>query len=196
MSTFEHIETLLRERANTRCELCGAVAGLRGRAVPPVDDIVPDRAILVCETCDVRMQPDAPLDEKHWFCLKDAAWSPVPAVQVTVVRLLGRLSTAAWAHELLAQVYLDADTQAWVDAGARSAAQGDDDLPTLDANGARLVDGDSVTLIQDLDVKGAGFTAKRGTLVKNIKLTGDKAHVEGKVNKIDIVLKTKFLKKA
>jgi protein PhnA len=59
-----------------------------------------------------------------------------------------------------------------------------------------LVDGDAVTLIKDLDVKGANFTAKRGTLVKGIRLTDDPALVEGRVNGIAIYLKTAFLKKA
>ena len=50
-------------------------------------------------------------------------------------------------------------------------------------------------LIKDLDVKGAGFTAKRGTLVKNIKLTENPEHIEGRVNGIGIVLVSKFMKK-
>lgn len=53
-----------------------------------------------------------------------------------------------------------------------------------------------MTLIRDLDVKGAGFTAKRGALVKHIRLTGDVTHIEGKVNKTAIFLKTLYLKKA
>jgi protein PhnA len=196
MTTLHDLEPTLRERAADRCELCGAVDNLRPYAVPPVDEMTSDKAILVCETCDGRLSPDAALDEVHWFCLKDAVWTPVPAVQVTAVRLLKRLGDVAWTQDLLSQLYLDDETQAWVEAGSSTTSSLDDDAPTLDANGARLVDGDAVTLIQDLDVKGAGFTAKRGTLVKGIKLTGDPAHVEGKVNKIDIVLKTKFLKKA
>lgn len=59
-----------------------------------------------------------------------------------------------------------------------------------------LRDGDSVTLIKDLEVKGGGFTAKRGTLVKGIRLTGNPKNIEGKVNKMQLVLKTEFLKKA
>jgi protein PhnA len=196
MDTTNDIEESLRERAGNRCELCGAVDALRSYAVEPVDEMTSDNAILVCETCDGRLSSESTLDETHWFCLKDAVWTPVPAVQVTAVRLLKRLGDVAWTQDLLAQVYLDEETQAWVDQSLPSAPIGDDDPPTLDANGARLVDGDSVTLIQDLDVKGAGFTAKRGTMVRGIKLTGDPAHVEGKVNKIDIVLKTRFLKKA
>ena len=67
--------------------------------------------------------------------------------------------------------------------------------PTLDSNGTELMEGDAVTLIKNLEVKGGGFTAKRGTAVKNIRLTDDSGLVEGKVNGMQIVLKTEFLKK-
>ncbi len=50
--------------------------------------------------------------------------------------------------------------------------------------------------IKDLDVKGAGFTAKRGTLVKDIRLADDPELIEGRVNKTVIYLRTEFLKKA
>ena len=66
-----------------------------------------------------------------------------------------------------------------------------------DANGTELNAGDNVTLIKDLKVKGTGATLKRGTMVKNIKLTDDDKEIEGKIDKMDIiVLKTEFLKKA
>jgi protein PhnA len=66
-----------------------------------------------------------------------------------------------------------------------------------DSNGAELKDGDSVTLIKDLKVKGTSTTLKRGTLIKNIRLTGDPAEVECRAEKIrDLVLRTEFLKKA
>lgn len=66
-----------------------------------------------------------------------------------------------------------------------------------DANGTELNAGDNVTLIKDLKVKGAGATLKRGTMVKNIKLTDDDKEIEGKIDKMGvIVLKTEFLKKA
>jgi protein PhnA len=68
-------------------------------------------------------------------------------------------------------------------------------IKTFDSNGIELKDGDSVQIIKDLDVKGAGFVAKRGTLVKNITLTSNPEHIEGKVNKTKLVLKTCFLKK-
>jgi protein PhnA len=69
--------------------------------------------------------------------------------------------------------------------------------PTKDSNGAILNDGDSVTLIKDLKVKGTSVTLKRGTLIKNIRLTGDPAEIECNAEKVKgLVLKTAFLKKA
>jgi protein PhnA len=66
-----------------------------------------------------------------------------------------------------------------------------------DCNGAILKEGDSVTLIKDLKVKGSSVTLKRGTRVKNIHLTDDPAEIECNVEKVKgLVLRTEFLKKA
>jgi protein PhnA len=66
-----------------------------------------------------------------------------------------------------------------------------------DSNGTELKDGDSVTLIKDLKVKGSSVVLKRGTLIRNIRLTGDPAEIECRAEKIkDLVLRTEFLKKA
>jgi protein PhnA len=66
-----------------------------------------------------------------------------------------------------------------------------------DSNGAELNDGDSVTLIKDLKVKGTSETIKRGTLVKNIRLNGNPGEVECNTKQVKgLVLKTEFLKKA
>jgi len=68
---------------------------------------------------------------------------------------------------------------------------------TRDSNGAILKDGDSVTLIKDLKVKGTSTTLKRGTLVKNIRLTDDVEEIECNAEQVKgLVLKTVFLKKA
>src|SRR5688572_22227661 len=68
---------------------------------------------------------------------------------------------------------------------------------TRDSNGTILSDGDSVTLIKDLKVKGTSETLKRGTLVKNIRLTGDTDEIECNTKQVKgLVLKTAFLKKA
>ncbi|WP_327434161.1 MULTISPECIES: alkylphosphonate utilization protein [unclassified Streptomyces] len=68
---------------------------------------------------------------------------------------------------------------------------------TKDSNGNLLADGDSVTVIKDLKVKGTSETLKRGTLVKNIRLTGKPDEIECNTKKVKgLVLKTTFLKKA
>jgi alkylphosphonate utilization operon protein PhnA len=70
-------------------------------------------------------------------------------------------------------------------------------MDVKDSNGAILKDGDSVTLIKDLKVKGTSVTLKRGTRVKSIRLTDDPDEVECSVDKVKgLVLRTEFLKKA
>ena len=69
------------------------------------------------------------------------------------------------------------------------------DLVPRDSNGAELLDGDAVTVIKDLKVKGSSMVIKRGTKVKSIRLTDDSEHVDCKIDGSSIVLKTCFLKK-
>jgi alkylphosphonate utilization operon protein PhnA len=70
-------------------------------------------------------------------------------------------------------------------------------MDTRDSNGTILADGDNVTLIKDLKVKGTSVTLKRGTLVKGIRLTGDPDEIECRVEKVKgLVLRTEFVKKA
>jgi protein PhnA len=70
-----------------------------------------------------------------------------------------------------------------------------DELIVKDSNGNILKDGDSVTLIKSLKVKGGGVTLKQGTLVKKIRLTDNDEEVDCKVDGMSIVLRTEFLKK-
>ena len=64
-----------------------------------------------------------------------------------------------------------------------------------DSNGAELMDGDAVTVIKDLKVKGSSMVIKRGTKVKSIRLTDNLEEVDCKIDGSSIVLKTCFLKK-
>jgi protein PhnA len=64
-----------------------------------------------------------------------------------------------------------------------------------DSNGAELFDGDAVTVIKDLKVKGSSMVIKRGTKVKSIRLTDNPEEVDCKIEGSSIVLKTCFLKK-
>ncbi|MCF8475018.1 MAG: alkylphosphonate utilization protein [Emcibacter sp.] len=78
-----------------------------------------------------------------------------------------------------------------------SVQGGDDQTHHKDSFGAVLQSGDTVTLIKDLNVKGANFTAKRGTAVRNISLVQDNpAHIEGRINGQQIVILTQFVKKS
>ena len=68
---------------------------------------------------------------------------------------------------------------------------------TKDSNGNILADGDNVTLIKDLKVKGTSVTLKRGTLARHIRLTDDPDLIECNVEKVKgLVLRTEFVKKA
>ena len=69
-------------------------------------------------------------------------------------------------------------------------------MEVKDSNGNLLAEGDSVTVIKDLKVRGSSAVIKRGTKVKNIRLTDDPEEVEGKLEGSVMVLKACFLKKA
>ncbi len=68
-------------------------------------------------------------------------------------------------------------------------------MEAKDSNGSILNDGDTVTLIKDLKVKGSSLVLKRGTTVKKIKLTDDANEIDCRINGSSIVLRTEFLKK-
>lgn len=68
-------------------------------------------------------------------------------------------------------------------------------MEVKDCNGNTLSNGDSVIVVKTLDVKGSPLVIKKGTKVKNIRLTDDADEVDCKVNGTRVVLKTMFLKK-
>jgi protein PhnA len=81
-------------------------------------------------------------------------------------------------------------------AGDAVAAADDDAVVVRDSVGNVLADGDQVTLIKDLTVKGAGQTLKRGTLIKSIRLTGDAQEIDCKFDGIKgLVLRAEFVRK-
>jgi len=187
-------EQTLMQRSQSACELCSAETNLHIYEVPPSSDASAEQSVLVCQTClDQINKPDT-MDTNHWRCLNDAMWKPIDAIQVVSWRLLKRLDSEDWAQNCLDMLYLEEDIQQW----AQALETDDDDLGGAhkDSNGATLLAGDNVTLIKDLDVKGANFTAKRGTMVKGISLTDNPEQIEGRVNGTRIVLLTKFLKKS
>lgn len=85
----------------------------------------------------------------------------------------------------------------WVPrSGLAVAPAADEGVVVRDAVGNLLADGDQVTLVKDLTVKGAGQTLKRGTLIKSIRLTGDSQEIDCKYDGIKgLVLRAEFVRK-
>ena len=188
------IESILRERSDSRCELCTSEQDLSVFPVAPGDGS-PEQSVLVCSICRQQLENPAAVDPNHWRCLNDSMWSQVPAVQVVAWRMLNQLSAEGWPQELLDMMYLEEDTLTWAKQGMSDPA--DDSVVHQDCHGAVLAAGDTVTLIKDLDVKGANFTAKRGTAVRGISLVADNAEqIEGRVNGQRIVILTQYVKKS
>jgi len=195
--TIMTIKQSLLERSGSKCELCSSEENLDSYEILPNNsantDVSIDQCILICGICQGQIENPDTIDPNHWHCLNDSMWTPVPAVQVMAWRILNRIKTEGWPQDLLDMLYLEEDVQTWAEADSSTEVADD---PTFDSNGVALTAGDSVTLIKDLVVKGANFTAKRGTVVKNISLTSNPKHIEGKVNGTRIVLVSAFLKKA
>ena len=189
-------EKALHARSKSKCELCGSTENLDAYEVPPRTGGNIDECALLCETCRDQIENPGKVDVHHWRCLNDSMWNQEPAVQVVAWRMLTRLKAEGWPQDLLDMLFLDDDTLAW----AQATGEGDSDeaaVRHIDSNGVVLASGDTVTLIKDLNVKGAGFTAKRGTAVRGISLVADNPeHIEGRVNGQQIVILTKFVKKS
>ena len=96
----------------------------------------------------------------------------------------------------------DEESGEWMPASEQAAKRTADDvagnsaIEVRDAVGNLLADGDAVTLIKDLEVKGAGQTLKRGTLIPSIRLTGDAQEIDCKYPGIKgLVLRAEFVRK-
>ncbi|MEP2715173.1 PhnA domain-containing protein [Pseudophaeobacter sp.] len=166
------------------CALCSAEEPTRFFDVPGGPE---EAGVQICATCQAQIEGE--LQPTHWRCLSSSMWSTEPAVQVLCARLLARLADQDWARDLADQLWLDDETRAWADNESFGSGH-------ADSNGVPLSAGDTVVLIKDLPVKGAGFTAKRGTAVRGISLVQDNPeHIEGRVDGQRIVILTKFVKK-
>ena len=169
----------------THCVLCKA------EEAAPLAVAPRDVEVALCATCREGVE-QGPVDAPHWQCLNEAIWSTEPAEQVLAWRLLRRLD-AAWANDVLEIAYLEPDVQEWAEAGQPTG----DEIVHRDVNGTVLQNGDTVTLIKALPVKGAGFTAKQGTAVRRISLEPDNPEqISGRVEGQRIVILTKFVKKS
>ena len=187
-----NIEKELIARSSNKCELCSSSEGLDVLEVAPSDGSA-DKAIYICKKCSSEIEKQTDLDANHFNCLNDSMWSEVPAVVVMSYRLLNALDR----QDLVDMIYMEDEVKAYADAQSIGESTDADALVYKDANGVTLSAGDTVVITKDLDVKGTGFTAKRGTAVRNIGLVANDAeHIEGRVNGVKIHILTKFLKKS
>jgi protein PhnA len=184
------MQAVLLERSQEQCELCQSTNSLSAYLLPESPDTTANSQVVVCAKCAENIETGKPTDMQHMRCLSNSMWSQVPAVQVLSYRLLNHCLTESWAQDALDMLYLDEEHLQWAKAGLVAERE-----PTLDANGVLLQAGDAVTIIKDLDVKGANFTAKRGTPVRNIGLSENPLHIEGRVNGQRIVIIAAYTKK-
>lgn len=190
------ILTELEQRSGNQCELCTSTENLTVYEVQPTSNRGGYENILVCSTCNNQLINSENADPNHWRCLNDSMWSEVDAVKVVAYRMLTKLAQHGWPQDLLDMIYLEDEVLEWAKKGLL-----DESVTKVivhkDSNGAVLQDGDAVVLIKDLNVKGGGFTAKRGTAMKNIKLDpNNETYIEGKVEGQHVVILTQYVKKS
>ncbi len=186
------IDKSLLARANNACELSGATEGLVTYEVGPNAVGTPATTIVLTQSLKDQLEGKVELEANDWRCLNDSMWSEVAPVKVVAYRVLYQLRAEGWPQDLLEMIYLDEDTLKWAKAGLPD----ENALVHVDSNGNILENGDAVVLIKDLKVKGANFTAKRGTAVRNIRLVHDNAgQIEGRVENQQIVILTEYVKK-
>lgn len=187
-----NISRELNKRSDAKCELCGNEENLLSYIVFPKSGEKLEEQIAICNTCLTQIEGNN-LDKNHWRCLNDSMWNTEAAIQVVSYRMLHRLNDESWAQDAINMIYMEPDTMKWAQEGIENELE---KIIHKDSNGNILVNGDTITLIQDLSVKGAGFTAKRGAAMRRIRLVHDNPeHIEGKIDGQDIVLLTKYVKK-
>jgi protein PhnA len=174
----------LSSRSSNKCELCGSDDHLSNFSLDSSEN--EDMNVHVCSKCLGEIETKEFSD--HFRCLSGSMWSEHLPVQILTYRILSMMSEIPWASDFLSQMYLDDDALAIAEIGLNVSM-------TVDSNKAELKEGDDVTLIKDLVVKGANFTAKRGTMVRGIRLSDNPLHIEGKVNGTKIVIISDFVKK-
>lgn len=173
----------LLNRSSAKCELCTSDKDLTAYSLNGGESA--DENVLLCSKCVEKIKNEN--FDDHFRVLSSSMWNENIPVQVLSYRVLSKMKEVPWAQDLFSQMYLD-------DKYIQLAISNESE-PPKDSNGVFLKEGDDVTLIKDLVVKGANFTAKRGTLVKNIRMSDDSRHIEGKINGTRIVLVSAFLKK-
>ena len=186
------IERKLKDRSGSVCEISGTEHDLVVYVLPPSNERTVENSVLMAKHLKDQIENPETTDEKDWRGLSESMWSEHLPVQIVSWRMLARLKNT----DLLDMMYLDEEALEWAKATGEGEEEDENKLVHKDSNGVTLLDGDSVVLIKDLDVKGATFTAKRGAAVHNIKLVWDDANlIEGRVENQNIYILTQYVKK-
>jgi protein PhnA len=184
-------EKRLKDRSGSKCEISGSEENLVVYTVTPKTDPTPENCILITQSLRDQIENPETTNPNDWRGLSDSMWNENLPVQIVSWRMHARLKNT----DMVEMMYLDEDALEW----AKATGEDEDDEGKIihkDSNGNVLLDGDSVVLIKDLDVKGATFTAKRGAAVHNIKLVWDDANlIEGRVENQNIYILTQYVKK-
>ena len=184
----------LENRSGNKCEFCGSTVSLAPFLVAPKTEKTTENHVYVCETCYAQLESPDTAEPNHWRCLNDSMWNENSTIKVVSYRMLYHLKSEGWPQDLLDMIYLDEEELEWAKQGI--VEENPNAIVHRDRNGAVLQNGDSITVIKDLNVKGSSLVAKRGTAVRNITLVHDNAeHIEGRVEGQQIVILTQYVKK-
>jgi len=190
------LEQELKQRSDSKCELCSSNNELSIFAVPPITIGGLDGSLYACSICINQINNPDSTDANHWRCLNDSMWSEYRAVKIIVWRMLSRLISEDWPADLLDMMYIESEDLEF----AKLTGEGEEEEEKIthrDVNGVVLQTGDNVVLIKDLKVKGSSMVAKQGTAVRRISLDPYNAeYIEGKVDGQQIVIITKYVKKS
>ena len=184
----------LENRSGNKCEFCSSTVNLTPFLVSPKTEKITENHVYTCEICFAQLVSPDKADTNHWRCLNDSMWNENSAVKVVSYRMLHHLKSEGWPQDLLDMIYLDEAELEW--AKEEIIEENPNAIIHRDSNGVVLQNGDSVTVIKDLNVKGSSLIAKRGTAVRNITLVQDNAeHIEGRLEGQQIVILTQYVKK-
>lgn len=112
----------LVRRSGSHCELCHkhGVKLVVHEVPPSPPEPELEHCIFICEGCDHQLRQPKRTQPDYWHFLATSMWSAIPAVKISSLLMLHRLcETESWAAELLDEVYLTPEEQAWLKAARR-----------------------------------------------------------------------------
>ena len=125
------VEKRLKDRSNSKCELCGNEHDLVLFNVAPHETASVDHSILACKTCVYQIENPENMDATHWHCLNDSMWNENLPVQIVAWRMLARLKK----NDLLDMMYLDEEALEWAKSTGEGEEEDENKIIHKDSNG-------------------------------------------------------------